>query len=86
MKIEKVIKVLFAVWEVEPFIKVGGLGVVARSLPHALYGLGIDIALVLPFYKAVNLRYQRKKIVGTIQVPYAKKSIKVKVWRITFAQ
>jgi starch synthase len=78
------IKVLFPVWEVEPFIKVGGLGVVARSLPTALKNLGIDIALVLPYYKAINFHHKRKTLLGTVFVPYAKKMIKVKVWRITF--
>src|SRR3989344_3699669 len=47
-------KVLFAVWELPPFFKVGGLGDVARALPGDLIQMGVDIAVILPFYnKAV---------------------------------
>lgn len=63
------IKVLFLAAEADPFVKVGGLGDVAGSLPRALRalspeitdGVDIDIRLVLPFHpvlrsKAVSLR------------------------------
>ena len=63
------IKVLFLAAEADPFVKVGGLGDVAGSLPRALRVLppeltdnvGVDIRLVLPFHpvlrsKAVSLR------------------------------
>lgn len=60
----KTIKVLFLAAEAEPFVKVGGLGDVAGSLPHALLGLPeeitgefeIDIRLVLPFHSVVRSR------------------------------
>ena len=63
------IKVLFLAAEADPFVKVGGLGDVAGSLPRALRKLSpnltndieIDARLVLPFHpvlrsKAVSLR------------------------------
>jgi starch synthase len=63
------IKVLFLAAEADPFVKVGGLGDVAGSLPRALRSLppeltgnvNVDIRLVLPFHpvlrsKAVSLR------------------------------
>ena len=63
------IKVLFLAAEADPFVKVGGLGDVAGSLPRALRSLSkdltgntsIDIRLVLPFHpvlrsKATSLR------------------------------
>lgn len=63
------IKVLFLAAEADPFVKVGGLGDVAGSLPRALRALSpeltgnvnIDVRLALPFHpvlrsKAVSLR------------------------------
>lgn len=55
----KTINVLFLAAEAEPFIKVGGLGDVAGSLPRALRtlsndGVTLDVRLVLPFHPAVK--------------------------------
>ncbi len=51
----KPLKVLFLSAEAEPFIKIGGLGDVAGSLPQALNALGdIDIRLVIPFHGAIQ--------------------------------
>ncbi len=60
----KIINVLFLAAEAEPFVKVGGLGDVAGSLPLALRGLSnddvkLDVRLVLPYHpvvKADNLK------------------------------
>jgi starch synthase len=61
---QKTIKVLFLAAEAEPFVKVGGLGDVAGSLPHALLGLPedirgefeIDIRLALPYHSVIRSR------------------------------
>ncbi|MGB7872840.1 MAG: glycogen/starch synthase [Anaerolineales bacterium] len=63
------IKVLFLAAEADPFVKIGGLGDVAGSLPRALRALSpeltgdidVDVRLVMPFHpvlrsKAVSLR------------------------------
>ena len=47
-------RVLFAVWEIPPFFKVGGLGDVARALPADLVRMGVEVAVVAPLYKAVR--------------------------------
>lgn len=56
------LKILFAAAEAEPFVKVGGLGDVAGSLPRALRalpsedtgGASIDARLILPFHPVVD--------------------------------
>jgi starch synthase len=63
--------VLFAVWEIDPFFKVGGLGDIARSLPGALQSRGVDIRVVVPYYKAVKLGRVKRHIAAKIMVPYA---------------
>jgi starch synthase len=48
------LKVLFVSPEVVPFAKSGGLADVAGSLPPALKRLGVDIRIVMPFYRSVK--------------------------------
>jgi starch synthase len=60
----KTINVLFLAAEADPFVKVGGLGDVAGSLPHALRALSsdnlhLDVRIVIPYHpviKADNLK------------------------------
>lgn len=60
------IKVLFLVSEADPLVKVGGLGDVAGSLPHALSQLSgertggntVDVRLVIPFHSAIRKKVQ----------------------------
>lgn len=53
----KPLKVLFLASEADPFIKIGGLGDVAGSLPNALMELGdtLDITLIIPFHNQLNI-------------------------------
>jgi len=47
-------KVLFLASEAMPFVKSGGLADVAGALPAALKDLGLDITLVLPYYRRIR--------------------------------
>ncbi|MCL2377093.1 MAG: glycogen synthase GlgA [Defluviitaleaceae bacterium] len=47
-------KILFVASEVGPFVKSGGLGDVAGSLPKALAALGVDARVVLPKYSTIS--------------------------------
>lgn len=53
-------KVLFVTSECHPFIKTGGLGDVAWSLPRALKEEGIEVAVILPKYTQIPSRYRDK--------------------------
>ena len=50
-------KILYAAAECAPFIKSGGLGDVAQSLPKAFASLGHETAVVLPLYKSVRSKF-----------------------------
>jgi len=77
-------KVLFAVWELAPFFQVGGLGDVARSLPKSLYSQGIDIRIILPYYKALKLFKIKRELVKKFAVIYNGKKERVSLFKIHF--
>jgi len=51
-------KILFAAAEVYPFIKTGGLGDVAYSLPKALRDVGVDCRVILPKYLEISQEFK----------------------------
>lgn len=64
-------KVLFAVSECVPFCKTGGLADVAGALPQKLIEKGVDVRVVLPYYKDIEHMYHDKVeriAVGTISL------------------
>ncbi|MEQ8155700.1 MAG: glycogen synthase GlgA [Clostridiaceae bacterium] len=65
-------KVLFVTSEAEPFAKTGGLGDVAGALPKDLKKLGVDIRVIMPYYKSIKDKYYDKlKFVKWFMVPVA---------------
>ena len=53
-------RVLFAAFEAVPFMKTGGLGDVAGSLPQALLQAGIEARVMLPKFKTIPEVYRKK--------------------------
>ena len=53
-------RILFAAFEAEPFLKTGGLGDVAGSLPKALKAQGFEIRLIMPKFGAIPEAYKSK--------------------------
>src|SRR3989338_1224781 len=76
-------KVLFAAWEMDPFFKVGGLGDVIRSLPNALSELGVNVRVILPFYKSLKLEGAVKKKLATSKIEYNRKKEEVIIYKVS---
>jgi len=72
--------VLFVVWELDPFLKLGGLGDTARSFPGAMKNLGVDIRIVLPYYSVVKMGNNVKTLKGKFPITYAGKKEHVEIW------
>lgn len=66
------IKVLFMAAEADPFVKIGGLGDVAGSLPAALQRQGkVDIRLIIPFHAAIRHSWLHLQPIATFEIPHA---------------
>jgi starch synthase len=64
------LKVLLLSSEAVPFAKTGGLADVAGSLPAALRRLGVDVHLVLPFYRIVREgKFETCLLIKDLKVP-----------------
>lgn len=53
-------KIMYVASEVAPFIKTGGLGDVAGSLPKALAAEGHEVAVFCPLYSAIPATWREK--------------------------
>ncbi len=82
------LKVLFLAAEADPFIKVGGLGDVAGSLPLALRRLPVrpsgdlplDVRLVLPLHRALQDRIDDRRPIADFRIRRGRASLAVKVF------
>ena len=77
------INVLFLAAEAEPFVKVGGLGDVAGTLPRALRALSndevkVDVRLVLPMHSVI--REESLKPLGIYSIPRGKTEVQVEAF------
>ncbi|MFC1640611.1 glycogen synthase [Patescibacteria group bacterium] len=79
------LKVLLLAYEVAPFIKVGGLGDVAGSLPLALSKLSVDCRVILPLYKAISRKkFKLKKKISGVRVPTGRGEHRIDIWEAPF--
>jgi len=63
------LKILFVSAEVSPYVKTGGLGDVAGSLPKALRAKGIDARVVMPMFDSIPSQYlESARFVGAFNV------------------
>jgi len=77
----KKVKVVMVTSEAAPFAKTGGLADVASSLPKALRALGAEVALIMPYYKAVARGNFGEKRVARIKVPVGAVKFAVTVYK-----
>ena len=74
--VKRKIKILFAASEAVPFVKTGGLGDVAGSLPAALKAAGAKVSVILPKYSFIPQEYQdQMKHIADFYVPLAWRSV-----------
>ncbi len=74
------LKVLFVSPEVVPFAKSGGLADVAGSLPPALKRLGVNVRIIMPFYRSVmEGNFETRIAVERLPVPVGKDTISARV-------
>jgi starch synthase len=80
--------VLFLAAEAEPFVKVGGLGDVAGSLPRAIRalpsestgGITVDVRLVIPLHSAMRSDRRGYRPIAAFSVPHAAGPIPVQAF------
>ena len=75
-RVRRKIKVLFASAEAVPYVKTGGLGDVAGSLPRTLNHLGAKVNVILPKYSSIPAEFQEKMVhVDDFYVPLAWRNV-----------
>ena len=78
-------RILFAAFEAVPFIKTGGLGDVAGSLPAALNKLGADVRLIMPKFATIPQKFKDQMVhVADFYMPLGWRSQFVGIETITY--
>ncbi|MEE1210402.1 MAG: glycogen/starch synthase, partial [Parafannyhessea umbonata] len=84
-QVTRKIKILFAATEAVPFVKTGGLGDVAGSLPRSLNAAGAECSVILPKYASIPEEYQEKMThIADFYVPLAWRSVYCGIEKLTY--
>ncbi|MCS6906721.1 MAG: glycogen/starch synthase [Anaerolineales bacterium] len=79
-------KVFYLAAEAEPFIKVGGLGDVAGSLPGALQEVSnpgeLEIRVAIPFHGAIQQQPLPLKFLTALQIPHYPQPLQAQVYEL----
>ncbi len=83
------LNVLFLASEAAPFIKIGGLGDVAGSLPVALNeltqiqtnGYQLDVRLAIPFHSMINQKLENLQLISSFSVHHQRGDIPARVFQ-----
>jgi len=74
------LRVLFLSPEAVPFAKTGGLADVAGALPNALRHLGVDVEVMLPFYRVVREGgFEARPLLKDLAVPLGNSELAAQV-------
>jgi starch synthase len=75
------LKVLFLASEVMPFVKTGGLADVSGALPIALKHQGIDVRVMMPFYRLIKEgAYKTRTLIKDLAVPFGERLLKASIF------
>lgn len=79
-------KILYATSECAPFIKTGGLADVSYALPKALAKSGIEVSVVMPYYKSIKEKFnERLEFVTHFNVPLSWRNIYCGIFKCTLS-
>lgn len=80
------VKVFYLAAEAEPYVKVGGLGDVAGSLPHALQeitqSLDFEIRVAIPFHGVIQQQPPPMRFLTTLQIPHYPQPLQAQVYEL----
>ncbi|MDR2892447.1 MAG: glycogen synthase GlgA [Deltaproteobacteria bacterium] len=76
--------VFFIASEMFPFAKTGGLGDVLGALPPMLSRIGVNVSVILPFYRLTNNRHKTQQIYSRVPVGYPWAPITADAHKIIF--
>ncbi len=83
-------RVLFLSAEIDPLVKIGGLGDVAGSLPAALRqlaparlgGEAMDVRVAVPFYPLLRQKLPNLPLIARVEIPRAGKMLEAQIYQI----